>query len=178
MSGAGPAPPIAPERFRNAMGRWATGVTVLTAHAGEEDAGMTVNAFLSVALAPPSVLVSLQREVETLPVLRRARRFGVSVLAAAQRELSRRFSQAIPSPEKFRGVPVRRTPSGTPLLDGAVLALECRLVSEAAAFDHVLVVGEVERLEEGAEALPRLFYRGQYGEADGEGRLRLGRRAP
>jgi flavin reductase (DIM6/NTAB) family NADH-FMN oxidoreductase RutF len=178
VSGPEPGPAVTPERFRGAMGRWATGVTVVTAHAGGEDAGMTVNAFLSVALAPPSILVSLQREVETLPVLRRARRFGVSVLAAGQRELSRRFAQAISPAEKFRGVPVHRTPSGTPLLDGALLTLDCRLASEVPAFDHVLIVGEVERLEEGPEAVPLLFFRGQYGEADDDGRLRLGRRTP
>lgn len=178
MSGPGPAPAPSADRFRTAMGRWATGVTVVTAHAAGEDGGMTVNAFLSVALVPPSVLVSLQHDVDTLPVLRRARRFGVSVLSGGQRELSRRFAQAVPSADKFRDVPVRRTPNGTPLLEGALLSLECRLVSETPAFDHVLVVGEVERMEEGTEPLPLLFYRGQYGEADPEGRLRFGPRAP
>jgi flavin reductase (DIM6/NTAB) family NADH-FMN oxidoreductase RutF len=172
----GPTPPGTPDRFRAAMGRWATGVSVVTAHDGTEDAGMTVNAFLSVTLAPPAVLVSLQKDVETLPILRRSRRFGVSVLAAGQRELSRRFAQPIDSTEKFRGVPVHRTPGGLPLLDGALLALDCRLVSEVPAFDHVLVVGEVERMEEGTDGLPLVFFRGRYGDAEADGTLRLASR--
>jgi 3-hydroxy-9,10-secoandrosta-1,3,5(10)-triene-9,17-dione monooxygenase reductase component len=175
---AAPTPAVSGERFRAAMGRWTTGVTVVTANDGADDAGMTVNAFLSVALEPPSVLVSLQREVDTLAVVRRARRFGVSVLASDQRELSRRFALAAPAAEKFRGVPVHRTPSGVPLLDGALLGLECRLVSEAPAFDHVLVVGEVVRLEDGPDAVPLVFFRGQYADREGDDRLRFGRRSP
>jgi flavin reductase (DIM6/NTAB) family NADH-FMN oxidoreductase RutF len=164
-----------PERFRAVMGRWATGVSVVTAHDAGEDAGLTVNALLSVALDPPSVLVSLQREVDTLPVLRRGRGFGVSFLSAGQVELSRRFALAAPPAEKFRGVDVHRGRSGVALLDGALAGLECRLVSESPAFDHVLVVGEVERIEEGPDGAPLLFYRGLYAEADGAERLRLAR---
>jgi len=165
-------------RFRSVMGRWATGVSVVTAHDPSGDAGLTVNALLSVALDPPSLLVSLQQGVDTLPVLRRSRSFGVSFLSAAQRELSQRFARPVPSEEKFRGVAFHRGTSGVPLLDGALAALECRVVSESPAFDHVLVVGEVLRIEEGADGAPLLFYRGLYADPEGPDRLHLARRAP
>ena len=178
MTGPVPPPRLAPERFRSAMGRWATGVSVVTAHDATGDAGLTVNALLSVALDPPSVLVSLQREVDTLPVVRRSGAFGVSFLSARQRGWSQRFALPVPSGEKFRGVPFHRGVTGAPLLDGALAALECRVVSESAVYDHVLVVGEVLGLEEGADEAPLVFYRGQYGEAEANDRLHLPRRAP
>lgn len=176
MSADPPAPPVAPASFRAIMARWATGVSVVTSRDRGADAGLTVNALLSVALEPPSVLVSLQRDVDTLPVLRRSGVFAVSLLAADQRSLSERFAQAVPSDAKFRGVAVHRGTTGAPLLDGALAVLECRLVSATPAFDHVLVVGEVVRAEEGADTAPLLFFRGRYAEAESANRLRLERR--
>jgi 3-hydroxy-9,10-secoandrosta-1,3,5(10)-triene-9,17-dione monooxygenase reductase component len=168
--------PVLPERFRELMGRWATGVSVVTAHDPSGDAGLTVNALLSVALQPASLLVSLQKDVDTLPVLRRSGAFGVSFLAADQRDLSSRFARAVPSAEKFAGVRVHRGVTGVPLLDGALATVECRLVSESPAYDHLLLVGEVVAVEGGAEVAPLVFYRGAYGEADGPDRLRFSRR--
>jgi len=171
-------PPVDPARFRSAMGRWATGVSVVTAHDRSDDAGLTVNALLSVALRPPSLLVSLQREVDTLPVLRRAGAFAVNVLAAGQRELSERFAAAVPSAEKFRGLAFHRAASGAVLLDGALATFDCRVVSTTDAYDHVLVVGEVVAMEDGPDGPPLAFFRGGYAEAEGPDRLRLHRRAP
>jgi 3-hydroxy-9,10-secoandrosta-1,3,5(10)-triene-9,17-dione monooxygenase reductase component len=169
-----PAPrAVDAESFRRFMGAWATGVSVVTARDGTRDAGLTVNAFLSVSLAPPTVLVSLQKEVDTLPVLDASRAFAVSFLAADQRALSERFARAVPSAEKFRGLAVHRGTTGAALPDGTLGAAECRLVSRTPLYDHVLVAGEVVRLERGRDAPPLLFYRSAYGEADPEGRLRL-----
>ena len=171
-----PAPPLDPAAFRAAMGRWATGVSVVTSHDGGTDGGLTVNALLSVALEPPSILVSLQRDVDTLPLLRRSGGFAASFLAADQRELSERFARTVPSEEKFRGVRFHRGPSGAALLDGAIVGLDCRVVTMTPAFDHVLVVGQVVRVEAGRDAPPLVFYRGRYAEAEGDDRLHLGRR--
>ncbi len=169
--GAGSAPDAG--AFRTAMGRWATGVSIVTASEQGRDAGLTVNALLSVSLRPPSVLVSLSRDVDTLPVLERTRTFGVSVLRADQRELSERFALPIPSAEKFGGVAVRRGRSGVPLLEGALATLECRVVSTNSVFDHHLVVGEVTDLELGEEGSPLVFFRSGYAAADGANGLRL-----
>ena len=173
MSDTGPVPPPA---FRSAMGRWATGVSVVTSRDGPVDAGLTVNGLLSVSLEPPSLLVSLQHDVDTLPVLLRSRVFGVSFLSAAQRALSERFAARVPAEEKFRGLAFHRGASGVPLLDGALATLECRVVSSTPVYDHVLVVGEVNRIEEGSAGAPLVFFRGAYAEDAGGGRLKLGQR--
>jgi 3-hydroxy-9,10-secoandrosta-1,3,5(10)-triene-9,17-dione monooxygenase reductase component len=169
----GGAPEVDRSAFRRLMARWATGVSVVTARAGDRDGGLTVNAFLSVSLNPPSVLVSLTTDVDTLPLVERSRRFGVSFLAADQKPLSDRFASTIPSPEKFRGVAFHRGSDGLPLLDGTLGALECRVASMTPAYDHVLVVGEVVRQELGRDAPPLLFYRSTYAEAEGPDRLRV-----
>ncbi len=172
MSGAPPAGPA----FRAVMGHWATGVSVVTAHDAGRDTGLTVNALVSVALEPPSILVSLQRDADSLPVIRRSRAFAVSFLGADQRELSERFARAVPSEEKFRGVRLHRGTTGAAILDDPLAALECRVASETVAYDHVLVIGEVVRLEEGRERPPLVFFRGAYGEAEPGGGVRLGHR--
>ncbi|HYA57762.1 MAG TPA: flavin reductase family protein [Thermoplasmata archaeon] len=171
---AAPAPaPVDPNGFRALISRWATGVAVVTARDGTSDAGLTVNALTSISLHPPSVLVSLMRDVDTLPLIERSRRFAVSLLAADQRALSERFASPVPSAEKFRNLPLHRGPDDLPLPDGALGALACRVTSLTPTFDHVLVVGEVVWQEVGREAPPLLFYRSGYGEPDPEGRVRL-----
>jgi len=167
-----------PGRFRALMARWATGVAVVTAHAGNEDAGLTVNALLSVSLAPPSLLVSLAHDADTLPVLERSRHFGVTLLAADQRALSERFALPVPSAEKFRGVAFHRGPQGSALLDGALGAVECRVASQQPAYDHVLVMGEVIHEEGGSDGAPLLFFRSGYAETEGPERLHLPPRRP
>jgi flavin reductase (DIM6/NTAB) family NADH-FMN oxidoreductase RutF len=171
-----PAPePTASERdrFRGLMSRWATGVSVVTAHDASGDAGLTVNALLSVSLTPPSVLVSLSNDADTLPILERSGYFGACFLAANQRSLSERFALQRPSVEKFRDVAIHRGPNGTPLLEGGLGALECRVARRLPAYDHVLVLGEVVHLEVGTDAPPLLFYRSGYAEPEGLDRLRL-----
>lgn len=155
------------------MSRWPTGVSVVTARARNADAGLTVNALVSVSIRPPTILVSLARDVDTLPILEEAGTFAVSVLAADQRSLSERFARAVPPAEKFAGLAVHRGATGAALLDGAVGSVECRVLSRTPAVDHVLVLGEVVRQEFGPARPPLVFYQSAYAEADAEGRLRL-----
>lgn len=170
--------PQDPTRFRAVMGRWATGVSVITAHDSSGDAGLTVNALLSVSLAPPSLLVSLSNDADTLPVVDRSGHFGASFLAAGQRSVSERFALTLPAVEKFARLALHRGPHGSPLLDGALGAVECRVVSRAPTFDHVLLVGEVIYAESGPDGPPLLFFRSGYAEGDGPDRLRLPPRHP
>jgi len=162
--------------FRTLMGRWSTGVSVVTSRDGGADAGLTVNAFLSVSLSPPSVLVSLTKDADTTPVIERTGLFAVSFLAADQRPLSERFARPVPAAEKFFGVSVHRGPNGLALLDGTLGAVECRVASSVPAYDHILLIGEVVHLEVGRETAPLLFYRSAYAEAEGPDRLHLGTR--
>ena len=162
--------------FRALMARWPTGVSVVTARDGTADAGLTVNAFLSVSLHPPSVLVSLTLDADTTPVIERTGLFAVNFLAADQRALSERFARTVPSAEKFAGLPVHRGATGVALLEGTLGAIECRVASHVRSYDHILFVGEVVRSERGRDAPPLLFFRSAYAEAEGADRLHLGTR--
>ena len=162
-----------PGQFRAAMARWPTGVSVVTTHHAGHDAGLTVNAFLSISLAPPILLISLTHDADTTPLVEAARRFAVNPLAADQRELSVRFAEAVASDRKFAGVPTTRGLGNVPLIEGALVHLECRVRSVTPVEDHRLIVGEVERVGGLRETPPLLFYRSQYGVADARGRLEL-----
>jgi len=147
--------------FRSALSRFASGVTVVTARAADgSDHGMTVSAFLSLSLEPPLVLLSIDAAATLLPHLHAAGTFGVSILGAAQSELSRRFAdQTI---VRFDGVPFTRAASGPALIDGAVAHLECRRVAVHPGGDHEIIVGEVV----GARAFdgePLVYYHRHYG---------------
>lgn len=167
MSGADPT------AFRRLMGRWATGVSVVTAREGDVDHGLTVNAFLSVSLRPPLVLVSLTQEIDTTPVIERTGRFAVHLLAHDQRALSERFAAVVPPAEKFRGLPVHRGASGLARPDGVLATFDCAVQGTFPVADHRLVVGAVEEVEEGRDVPPLVFFRSGYADADPDGVLRL-----
>mgnify|MGYP001304070068 CR=1 FL=1 len=129
-------------QFRASLARFAAGVTVVTARDDDgDDHGMTVSAFSSLSLEPPLVLVCLDQTATLLPHLHAAGAFGVSILGAAQRDLSRRFARQ--TSDRFDGVAFTREASGPALLDGAVAHLECRCVAAHPGGDHVIIVGEV-----------------------------------
>jgi flavin reductase (DIM6/NTAB) family NADH-FMN oxidoreductase RutF len=173
-STAAPLPPSSPD-FRTLMSRWPTGVSVVTARERSADVGMTVNAFLSVSLSPPSVLVSLSTDADTTPIVERTGLFAVNFLSHRQLAISQRFALAVPPAEKFAGLPVHRGTTGVALLDGTLGALECRVTHRTTAYDHILFVGEVVRLEVGPDETPLLFARSGYPPSDPEGRVHLGR---
>jgi flavin reductase (DIM6/NTAB) family NADH-FMN oxidoreductase RutF len=158
----GPGPGAA--EFRALMSRWATGVAIVTARDDRGDAGLTVNALVSVSLAPPSLLVSLTVDADTTPVIQRSRSFVANFLAADQRALSERFATVLPPGEKFRDLPVHRGTTGAALLDGTLGAVECRVAAWIPRYDHVLIVGEVVHQEVGRDAPPLLFLRSGYAE--------------
>lgn len=159
--------------FRRLMGRWPTGVAIVTARSEGRDYGLTVNALLSVSLSPPTLLVSLGNEADSTPVVERSGRYAVSFLTASQRAISERFAQTTSPEEKFRDLPVDRTPGGLAVLPGSVARLECRVRRVVPELDHRLVFGEVDWVDLGPDAGPLLFHRGGYAEDDGHGGLRL-----
>ena len=151
---------IDPETFRTVLGRFATGVTVVTIRDGAgRDHGMTVSAFSSVSLVPPLVMVCIGHASDMYPFLSGVDRFGASILSASQEVLSRRFSEAIA--DRFEGVAHRRGSSGVALLDDAIATLECTIVARHPAGDHTIVVGRVEHGTAG-DAAPLLYYRSGY----------------
>ena len=154
-----------PDSFRSVLGRFASGITVITsADAEGRDVGMTANAFSSVSLKPPLVQVCVDQAASMFDALFHAERFGVNVLAAEQEALSRRFA-SVDSSHRFEGIGYTRGESGVVLLDEALAHLECRMVSRLEAGDHVIFIGEVERAS-ARDAKPLLYYRGGYAQLD------------
>ena len=155
-----PVPDVDPPRFRQLLGRFATGVVVVTARRPDgRDVGMTANSLSSVSLVPPLVSVNVDREAELHGVLEAAPRWVLNILAADQEELSRRF--AVRGPERFEGIGHRRTASGVAVLDGVVAHLECERWAAYPGGDHTIFVGRVTGGVAGDRS-PLLYFRGGY----------------
>ena len=144
--------------FRRTLGMFATGVTVLTTRVGEQVHGMTANAFMSVSLQPPLVLISIDRRAKMGALLHEGTRFGVSVLEARQTGLSDRFAGRVaddPPEATFEVV------HETPLVEGALAHLVARVVRSYWGGDHSLFLGQVEFARYG-DGRPLLFHGGRY----------------
>ena len=156
---------IDPDSFRSVLGRFASGITVVTTRDAEQrDVGMTVSAFCSVSLDPPLVQVCVDHAASLYAALVVSTRYGVSILAAEQEALSRRFATA-DSTRRFDGIGYRRGESGVLLLDDALAHLECRIVASHDTGDHTMFVGEVESAT-ARNARPLLYYRGGYAQLE------------
>lgn len=162
---------IASDTFRLVMGRFATGITVVTTFDGDRPAGITVNALSSVSLDPPLVMVALDRSRFITPMVRANGRYGVNVLGEGQQELSDCFAHApvTPSREDFCGATWHPGPNGLPLIDGAIATLECTVVETFSAGDHDLFIGRVDSLEAPGDdspgsggVVPLLYFRRRY----------------
>lgn len=149
-----------PRDFRNALGSFATGVTVVTTRGEDGRAvGLTCNSFSSVSLKPPLVLWSLSLYSPNLPVFLKAGHFAVNVLAADQTALSRRF--ATPMADKFEGVAWTPGEGGCPLLAGAAAHMQCSNETRHYSGDHVILIGQVLRYAY-RDVEPLVFARGRY----------------
>ena len=144
---------------RRIMGCFATGVTLITTGDGESVCGMTANAFLSLSLDPPLVLVAVGRRNQTREWLLEHKRFAVNVLAADQEALARRFAK--PGPKDFSDLAMRVVATGAPVIGEALAFVDCRVVEILPAGDHDIFIGEV-LAGDSREGDPLLFYRGSY----------------
>lgn len=156
---------IRPDRYREVMGYFATGISVVTALDGTRPHGITVNAFSSVSLEPALVMVALDRRRYITPIVRDAGRYAVNVLGADQQALSDCFAHAPVSPgrEAFCGAAWHPGPTGLPLIDGSIATLECTIVETFSAGDHDLFIGRVDSLEQHDEDVaPLLYFRRRY----------------
>ncbi len=152
--------PITPRELRAALGRFATGVTIVTClDAGGQRVGLTANSFNALSLEPPLVLWSLRRHSPSLPAFEGTVHWAVNVLAEDQVELSRRFASA--TPEKFAEGHWTQGLGGAPVLAGAAAVFECERHAVHDGGDHRLFVGRVRRLSDLAVA-PLLFHSGHY----------------
>jgi flavin reductase (DIM6/NTAB) family NADH-FMN oxidoreductase RutF len=155
---------VSPDEFRSVLGRFPSGVTVVTTKAADRsDQGMTVSAFCSVSLEPPLVLMCIEKTASAHEALTSAPAFVVNILSAKQEQIARRFS--IVDIDRFEGVGFSRSRNGIVLLDDVLGVIECNRLALHDAGDHTIIVGEVEagRAEIGA---PLLYYRGGYAQLE------------
>jgi flavin reductase (DIM6/NTAB) family NADH-FMN oxidoreductase RutF len=152
--------PVGPDRFRDVMGRFATGVTVVTVTSPDGPIGLTANAVCSLSLDPLLLIVCFDNQARTLPVVRAVGRFGVNVLRADQQGLARLFASKLPESEKFAGVP-HTVHDGIPVIEGALAWVGCRLERLIPGGDHTIGIGAVEAAEAG-HGEPLLWFRGSY----------------
>jgi flavin reductase (DIM6/NTAB) family NADH-FMN oxidoreductase RutF len=175
--------------FRQVMGRFATGVTVVTTRSDKGLSGLTVNAFCSVSLEPPLVLICVDLNSNTLSYIRESGIFAINILTDQQEHLSRCFATTSPERyEHFCHASFHVAATGSPILDGALAFLDTRIVAEYPGGDHVIFVGQIEAMGAGGQlafaseaeearsnligydgnatgedkAAPLAYYRGQY----------------
>ena len=156
---------LAPSDFRQAMGSFATGVTVITVEQDGEVHGMTANAFCSVSLEPPLVLVCVDHRARTHAHLHARKRFGINVLRSDQQAISEYYARSLENHQEAEEAGARfdRTVHGTPVLQGGLAYLECRLHETHHAGDHTIFIAEVETVVV-RDGEPLLFFRGRYRE--------------
>jgi 3-hydroxy-9,10-secoandrosta-1,3,5(10)-triene-9,17-dione monooxygenase reductase component len=149
-----------PGRFRQVLGHFCTGVTVITTADDAGPAGFTCQSFAALSLDPPLVLFCPGRSSATWPRIARAGHFCANVLADGQRDLARTFGASVAG--KFAGVRWSPSSSGAPVLDGVLAWAGCEVEAVHQAGDHYVVVGRVAELGACARRPPLLFYRGRF----------------
>jgi flavin reductase (DIM6/NTAB) family NADH-FMN oxidoreductase RutF len=155
---------VTEDEFRNVLGRFPSGVTVVTSvDTDGKDHGMTVSAFCSVSLVPPLILICIEKTASSHPTLTTCESFVVNILSADQEQAARRF--AIVDIDRFEGVGYSRTQTGIAVLDDVVAVIECRRTSLYDGGDHTVIVGQVESAR-AENSKPLLYYRGGYSQLE------------
>jgi len=144
---------------RQIMGRFATGVTLVTARSDEKILGMTANAVLSLSLDPPLILVSVNKKNQMRKFLKKSNCFAINVLRDDQEEISRRF--ATPGPKDFSDLELVESKTGSPVLVNALAFIDCQIVQVVPGGDHDMFIGK-PLAGETRDGNPLIFYSGQY----------------
>lgn len=153
---------IEPLSFREALGHYASGITVITSRIDDEPIGFTCQSFHSVSMSPPLVSFSVMSNSYSYPKIRRAGRFAVNILSGEQIGISNLFARQ--GADKWSNVETHESPLGNPLIAGSLHWLDCEIHAEHAAGDHLIVIGEVKalNLQDTTAAEPLLYFKGQY----------------
>jgi flavin reductase (DIM6/NTAB) family NADH-FMN oxidoreductase RutF len=155
---------IDPAIFRSVLGRFASGITVVTARdVAGEDHGMTVSAFCSLSLEPLQVLICVEKSTVLHGVLVDATQFVVNILSSEQESISRRFSEQID--DRFDGIGYTRGLTGSAILEGVLAVLECDIVTRYPGGDHTIYLGQVIAAT-AHPGSPLLYYRGGYAQLE------------
>lgn len=161
-SNSAPPPGVHPAEYRTVLGRFATGVTVMTTVCPQgRRAGVTVSSFNTLSLDPPLVLWSLALKAPSLSVFRDAGRFAVNILAEDQAGLALQFARG--ADDKFLGVATTEGLGGVPLIQGAVAHIECEMERRDDGGDHELYIGRTVRTHS-SDRHPLIFAKGRFGQ--------------
>lgn len=154
---------VSADDYRRVMRQWPSGVTVVTTITPDGPRGLTASAFTSVSVAPPMVLVVIDKRGRSNARIARAGVFCVNILGAGQDDLSDRFAGRIKGLEdRFAGVQTRSAETGSPVVEGALAFLDCRVLQAHDAGDHTIFVGLVVACDELAEGSPLLYHDRRY----------------
>ena len=153
---------IEPVSFREALGHYASGITVITSQLDGEPIGFTCQSFYSVSTSPPLVSFSVMASSASYPKIRQAGRFVVNILSDEQAGISNQFARK--GTDKWHAVEWQQSPLGNPIIAGSLHWLDCEIHAEHTAGDHLIVIGEVKALSLQATPVtqPLLYFKGQY----------------
>ncbi|USA43746.1 flavin reductase family protein [Spongiibacter taiwanensis] len=157
-----PVTPIEAQHFRDALGHFASGITVITSCVDGQPVGFTCQSFYSVSVSPPLVSFSVMSSSLSYPKIRRAGRFAVNILSGEQISTSNQFARK--GADKWRGIAWQTSPMGNPVLGGSLHWLDCEIQAEHPAGDHLIVIGEVKAITptRASATEPLLYFKGQY----------------
>lgn len=150
---------LEPNAFREAMSRFASGVTVVTANRGDERFGITASSFTGVSITPPLVLVCIARTLHTHAAIEQSRAFAVNILGVHQLEVAQHFAGLTPETgDRFAGLTWSAGLTGAPLLAGSLASLDCRLHESHDGGDHTIFVGAVVEVRMVGDDAPLLYH--------------------
>jgi flavin reductase (DIM6/NTAB) family NADH-FMN oxidoreductase RutF len=153
---------ISPETFKAAMGQLASGVTIVTMRAGDEDHGFTASSFTSLSIDPMLVLVCVVKAQRSHALIEEAQHFAVNILSTEQRDLGMRFASS-KTLDRFAGIDVIRASTGAPILGRSLAWVDCKLKDAHPGGDHSIFVGEVVAAEVDAGRDALLYFNRQWG---------------
>jgi flavin reductase (DIM6/NTAB) family NADH-FMN oxidoreductase RutF len=156
--------PVLPADFRGAMRHLTGGVSVITAGRGKDITGMTVTSVTSLSVEPPTLLVSINRDASSFPLIRRHGAFGVNILNADQLEIAERFAGkgGLKGADRFAGSQWVTSVSGVPLLVGALSAFDCEVEEIVERHSHGIVIGRVRDIRNSTRTAALAYWHGQY----------------
>jgi flavin reductase (DIM6/NTAB) family NADH-FMN oxidoreductase RutF len=155
---------VSAAEFRGAMRHLTGGVSVITAGRGKDISGMTVTSVTSLSIEPPTLLVSINRDASSFPLIKRIGAFGVNILNADQLDVAERFTGkgGLKGADRFAGATWFRGVSGVPLLVGALAALDCEVEEIIERHSHAIVLGRVQDLRNSGRSAALAYWHGQY----------------
>jgi flavin reductase (DIM6/NTAB) family NADH-FMN oxidoreductase RutF len=156
--------PVSSAEFRGAMRHLTGGVSVITAGRGKDITGMTVTSVTSLSVEPPTLLVSINRDASSFPLIRRHGAFGVNILNADQLDVAERFAGkgGLKGADRFKGAKWVTSVSGVPLLVGALSAFDCEVEEIVERHSHGIVIGRVRGITSAARTAALAYWHGQY----------------